>query len=71
MNIENIVAQMGNQISRTASDADIIVKGDVVNSPEGMLKAQYAMQQYSVAVGYSSAVMKSLKDMMMGIISKM
>ncbi|MGQ5524534.1 type III secretion system needle filament subunit SctF [Chitinimonas sp. PSY-7] len=70
MNIENIVAQMGSQVGRAASDAEIAMKGDVVNSPETMLKTQYFLQQYSVAVGYSSAVMKSLKDMMMGIISK-
>ena len=70
MNIENIVAQMGNQIGRTASDTEIAMKNDVVNNPENMLKSQWALQQYSVAVGYSSAVMKSLKDMMMGIISK-
>nr|7Y6C_F Chain F, EscG/YscG/SsaH family type III secretion system needle protein co-chaperone [Edwardsiella piscicida]7Y6C_U Chain U, EscG/YscG/SsaH family type III secretion system needle protein co-chaperone [Edwardsiella piscicida] len=40
------------------------------NDPQAMLKAQFAMQQYSVMIGYQSSVMKTVKDMMMSIISK-
>lgn len=46
------------------------MSANVQNDPEAMLKAQYAMQQYSVMIGYESSVMKAVKDMMMGIISK-
>ncbi len=70
MNIDSLVSQMGSQVSSTASSAETAMSANVQNDPEAMLKAQYAMQQYSVMIGYESSVMKAVKDMMMGIISK-
>ncbi|MFM0515380.1 type III secretion system needle filament subunit SctF [Paraburkholderia sp. RL17-373-BIF-A] len=70
MNLDNIAAQMGNQSARIANDAEAAMKLDVVNNPENMLKAQFEMNRYSVMVGYESSVLKAVKDMMMGIISK-
>ncbi|ACR68152.1 EscF/YscF/HrpA family type III secretion system needle major subunit [Edwardsiella ictaluri] len=71
MNIEDIVSQLDNQVSRISSDANsVITSGNVNNNPEAMLKAQFAMQQYSVMIGYQSSIMKTVKDMMMSIISK-
>lgn len=70
MNIDSIVAQMGSQVTRSASDAEAAMNSNVQNDPQAMLKSQYALQQYSVMIGYESSVMKAVKDMMMGIISK-
>lgn len=71
MNIDAIVAQLGSQVSRTANDAQTAMASrDINNDPQAMLRSQYAMQQYSVMIGYESSVMKAVKDMMMGIISK-
>ncbi|AXE30568.1 EscF/YscF/HrpA family type III secretion system needle major subunit [Chromobacterium phragmitis] len=70
MNLDAIVAQMGSQVDRVSNDAETAIQSDVLNDPRSMLNAQFAMQQYSVMIGYESAVMKSIKDMMMGIISK-
>lgn len=71
LNIDAIISQIGEQISYAANDArKTISSGDIVSNPEAMLAAQYALQQYSVLIGYDSSVMKSMKDMMMGIISK-
>ncbi|MBC8642804.1 type III secretion system needle filament subunit SctF [Caballeronia sp. EK] len=70
MNIDAIAAGMGNQITRIASDADAAMRSDVVNNPEDMLKAQFELNRYSVMLGYESSVLKALKDMMMGVISK-
>ena len=70
MNIDSIVSQIGGQISQAASNAEAAMNSDVQNNPESMLKSQYALQQYSVMIGYESSVMKAVKDMMMGIISK-
>lgn len=70
MNIDSIVAQMGSQVTRSASDAEAVMNSNVQNDPQAMLKSQYALQQYSVMIGYESSVMKAVKDMMMGIISK-
>ncbi|AOZ52148.1 type III secretion system needle filament subunit SctF [Chromobacterium vaccinii] len=70
MNIDSIVSQIGGQISQAANNAEAAMNSDVQNNPESMLKSQYALQQYSVMIGYESSVMKAVKDMMMGIISK-
>lgn len=71
MDINSVVNQLDNQVSQIANSADATINASNVNNdPQAMLKAQYAMQQYSVAIGYESSVMKALKDMMMGIISK-
>ncbi|MFM5540442.1 type III secretion system needle filament subunit SctF [Aeromonas veronii] len=71
MNIDAIVAQLGNQISHSANEAQTaMASSDIINDPQAMMKSQYAMQQYSVMIGYESSVMKAVKDMMMGIISK-
>ena len=70
MNIDSLVSQMGSQVSSAAQSAETTMSANVQNDPEAMLKAQYAMQQYSVMIGYESSVMKAVKDMMMGIISK-
>ncbi|MBT2869678.1 type III secretion system needle filament subunit SctF [Chromobacterium violaceum] len=70
MNLDAIVAQMGSQVDRVSNDAETAIQSDVLNDARSMLNAQFAMQQYSVMIGYESAVMKSIKDMMMGIISK-
>lgn len=70
MNLDSIAAHMGAQITRTANDADVAMKSDVLNNPENMLKAQFELTRYSVMMGYESAVLKAVKDMMMGIISK-
>ena len=70
MNIDSLVTQLGSQVSTLANNAQTAASGDVANDPQQMLKAQYAMQQYNVMVGYESALMKSVKDMMMGIIAK-
>ncbi|WP_312978115.1 type III secretion system needle filament subunit SctF [Atlantibacter sp.] len=71
MNIDAIVAQLDSQASRTANDAQTaMASSDINNDPQAMLRSQYAMQQYSVMIGYQSSVMKAVKDMMMSIISK-
>ncbi|KIA79931.1 MULTISPECIES: type III secretion system needle filament subunit SctF [Chromobacterium] len=70
MNIDSLVAQMGSQVTRSANDAEAAMNANVQNDPQAMLKSQYALQQYSVMIGYESSVMKAVKDMMMGIISK-
>lgn len=70
MNIDSIASNMGSQITRAANDADASMKSDVVNNPESMLKSQFDLNRYSVMVGYESAVLKTIKDMMMSIISK-
>jgi type III secretion protein F len=46
------------------------MQGNVQNDAQAMLKAQYALQQYTLSVSWDSAIMKNMKDMVMSIIQK-
>ena len=70
MNFDSNIARLDNQIARTANHVDATLRTNITDNPENMLKSQYALTQYSALVGYESAVMKAVKDMLMGIISK-
>lgn len=65
---------LNNQISQLAegvgSDVQTRISAADLNNPASMLKAQFSMQQYSIFVSYQSAIMKSVKDMLAGIIQK-
>lgn len=70
MNIEQLV----DSISRLAHQAGQAItdkmNGSDLNNPESMIKAQFAVQQYSTFVNYASAMIKTIKDMLSGIIAK-
>ncbi|MBD9646327.1 type III secretion system needle filament subunit SctF [Pantoea sp. PNT02] len=51
------------QIQHGVSEADI-------NDPQAMLKMQFALQQYSSYVNYQSSLIKTVRDMVTGVISK-
>ncbi|MBJ7262944.1 MAG: type III secretion system needle filament subunit SctF [Burkholderiaceae bacterium] len=70
MNLDSIASHMGSQVTRAANNADASMKSDLANNPEDMLKSQFDLNQYSVLIGYESSVLKTIKEMMMGIISK-
>jgi type III secretion protein F len=61
--LSQLVAEAGNQVESKLTAADL-------NDPARLLQAQFAIQQYSIFIGYESAVMKAVKDMMAGIIQK-
>ncbi|HTI18326.1 MAG TPA: type III secretion system needle filament subunit SctF [Trinickia sp.] len=61
--LSQLVTQAGQQVESKVTNADL-------NDPGQMLKAQFAIQQYSILVSYESAVLKAVKDMMAGIIQK-
>lgn len=69
MDISAMVNQMSQQATRSAQEAQSKMSSGV-NDPQNMLKAQFAMQQYSSFVNMESAVIKTMKDMIQGIISK-
>jgi len=69
MDISSMIGQLSQQATRSAQEAQSTMS-DGVNDPEKMLKAQFAMQQYSSFVNMESAIIKSVKDMIQGIISK-
>lgn len=70
MNIELLI----DTLSRLANQAGDKVKDSMnagdLSDPGAMLKAQFAVQQYSTFIGYESALIKTIKDMLSGIIAK-
>ncbi|VWD64752.1 hypothetical protein BLA50215_07907 [Burkholderia lata] len=70
MNLDSHVTPLGTQIARSVNNVDAALISNLTENPHNMLKSQFAWAQYSALVGYESAVMKAVKDMLMGIISK-
>lgn len=70
MDIEAIINQMSQLISQASNDVQSRMTAADLDNPERMLQAQFAIQQYSTFVSYQSAIMRSVKDMLSGIIQK-
>lgn len=68
------IQQLINTLSRLAQQAGQAIEdkmnGKDLTNPETMLQAQFAVQQYSTFINYESAMIKTIKDMLSGIISK-
>jgi type III secretion protein F len=70
MDIEAVNQQLTRLVDKVGHDVESKMKLSDLNNPANMLQAQFAIQQYSVFVGYQSAVLKAVKDMLSGIIQK-
>ncbi|MDN7673339.1 type III secretion system needle filament subunit SctF [Burkholderia oklahomensis] len=70
MNIEAVNQQLSRLVDKVGHDVESKMSASDLNDPASMLQAQFAIQQYSVFVGYQSAVLKAVKDMLSGIIQK-
>ncbi|MFT8211842.1 MAG: type III secretion system needle filament subunit SctF [Symbiopectobacterium sp.] len=68
------VQQLIDTLSRLANQAGQSVKdkmnGEDLTNPDAMLKAQFAVQQYSTFINYESAMINTIKNLLSGIISK-
>ena len=65
--IINTLSLLAHQAGQAVEDK---MNGQDLTNPEAMLKAQFAVQQYSTFINYESAMIKTIKDMLSGIISK-
>ncbi|AIO68641.1 MULTISPECIES: type III secretion system needle filament subunit SctF [Burkholderia] len=70
MDIEAVNQQLSRLVDKVGHDVESKMSASDLNDPASMLQAQFAIQQYSVFVGYQSAVLKAVKDMLSGIIQK-
>ncbi len=70
MDVEAINSELLQQVNQASADVEATMTGVDLTDPTKMLQAQFAIQQYSVFVGYQSAVLRAFKDMMQGIIQK-
>ncbi|EBD4403791.1 type III secretion system needle protein SsaG [Salmonella enterica] len=68
------IAQLVDTLSHMAHQAGQAINdkmnGNDLLNPESMIKAQFALQQYSTFINYESSLIKMIKDMLSGIIAK-
>lgn len=70
MDLQVINNQIAGQIGQVSQEIQSTANSQVLNNPEQMLQAQFALTQYQLLVGYDSAVIGAYKNMIQGIISK-
>ncbi len=70
MDLTGLTNQLSQLSAKSAQSVKANMKAGDINDPDKMLKTQFNLQQYSNFVGYESAIIKMIKDMMQGIISK-
>jgi type III secretion protein F len=70
MDLNAVINQLSQMSAQSAQDIQTKMANADPNNPEQMMKAQFAVQQYSNFMGYESALIKAVKDMVQGIIAK-
>lgn len=70
MDISSINNQLSQLAEQAGKDLQSKLSASDLNDPAKMLQAQFSIQQYSGFIGYQSAIMKSVKDMLAGIIQR-
>ena len=70
MNVEQLVDTLSRLAHQAGQSVEDKMSGQDLSNPEAMLQAQFAVQQYSTFINYESAMIKNIKDMLSGIISK-
>lgn len=70
MSLESIMSQLSQQASSSAQGLENNVSDLDINDPSAMLQVQFALQKYSSLVNYQSSLIKTVRDLVSGIISK-
>ncbi|ENP5941696.1 type III secretion system needle filament subunit SctF [Enterobacter ludwigii] len=70
MNVEQLVDSLSRLAHQAGQAIEDKMNGQDISNPEAMLKAQFAVQQYSTFINYESAMIKTIKEMLSGIITK-
>ncbi|EFP98619.1 type III secretion system needle filament subunit SctF [Vibrio caribbeanicus] len=70
MDLNAVINQLSQMSAQSAQDIQTKMANADPNNPEQMMQAQFAVQQYSNFMGYESALIKAVKDMVQGIIAK-
>lgn len=70
MSLESILSQFSQQASNGVNSLERSVSDLDINDPSAMLEVQFALQKYSSLVNYQSSLIKTVRDLVSGIISK-
>lgn len=70
MDLEQITSQLSGLASQASQNVQSQMSASDVNNPDKMLQAQFSVQQYSTFVGYESAIISTVKNMLSSILQK-
>lgn len=70
MNLSQINTQLSSMESSQSQNVQANMSVRDLNNPERLLDIQQWTQQYATEVGFQSAMIKMVKDLLSGIISK-
>ena len=69
MNIDQITSQLSGMENYQAQNIQGNISMQDLNNPQRMLNIQKWSQEYSIEVGFHSAMIKMVKDLLTGIVS--
>lgn len=70
MDIQQLISTLSSLASKAGQDVKDKMNDKDLTNPDAMLKAQFAVQQYSTFINYESAMINTIKNLLSGIISK-
>lgn len=70
MDVQQLIGTLSNLASKAGQDVKNKMNDKDLANPDTMLKAQFAVQQYSSFINYESAMINTIKNLLSGIISK-
>ncbi|CAI1010055.1 type III secretion system needle filament subunit SctF [Serratia quinivorans] len=70
MDLNLMISQLERLAANNAGRLEEKMDNIDINDPQAMLKMQFAIQQYSSLVNYQSSLVKTVRDLVSGIISK-
>lgn len=70
MDIQQLISSLSGLASKAGQAVTDKMNGEDLTNPDAMLKAQFAVQQYSTFINYESAMINTIKNLLSGIISK-
>lgn len=71
MNVEQFVDSISRQVHQAGQAIEDKMNGKDISNPESMLKAQFALMQYTNMINCESAMIKNIKDIISGIITRL
>ncbi|HEY3591043.1 MAG TPA: type III secretion system needle filament subunit SctF [Buttiauxella sp.] len=70
MSLESILSQLSQQSSSGIQGLESSISDIDINDPSAMLEVQFALQKYSSLINYQSSLIKTVRDLVSSIISK-
>ncbi|MBG6245244.1 EscF/YscF/HrpA family type III secretion system needle major subunit [Candidatus Symbiopectobacterium sp. 'North America'] len=70
MDVQQLINTLSSLANKAGQDVKDKMNDKDLTNPDAMLKAQFAVQQYSTFINYESAMINTIKNLLSGIISK-